>query len=127
MNSTLWYAVPIAIIVIIVAIWYSTIHLKKSIGNAAVRDKRAGEIVIRGKVSSIDTGCFQDGICSMQVGKTKVIWGRGWDTRPRGQLMGINGDLEVSKYQNREVEVFGKDLGNIVEIIGDNKYYIKPL
>jgi hypothetical protein len=83
-----------------------------------------GETHFRGRVTDIDTGCYVDGICAMTIAGKRVIFGQGMTAAdpPVGQLIGVPAP---EQFLGKEVEVYGRLVGNSGTIIGRPEYYIK--
>lgn len=82
-----------------------------------------GERRFVGTVESIDTGCYADGECSMQVDGKKVVWLRGWSRATWGQ---VQQPPDVGEYVGKKVEVWCKVEEDHCTLEGNASYFIRP-
>ena len=82
-----------------------------------------GERRFVGTVDSIDTGCYADGVCSMQVDGKQVVWMRGWSRATWGQ---VQQPPDVGDYVGKQVEVWCKVEEDHCTLEGNAAYFIRP-
>ena len=82
-----------------------------------------GERRFVGTVESIDTGCYADGVCSMQIDGRKVVWLRGWSRATWGQ---VQQPPDVGEYVGKRVEVWCKVEDDHCTLEGNAGYFIRP-
>jgi hypothetical protein len=82
-----------------------------------------GERRFTGVVDSIDTGCYADGECSMQVDGKKVVWLRGWSRATWGS---VQQPPDVGEYVGKRVEVWCKVENDYCTLEGNAGYFIRP-
>jgi hypothetical protein len=81
-----------------------------------------GERRFTGTVDSIDTGCYADGECSMQVDGRKVVWMRGWSRSTWGQ---VQQPPDVGTYVGKRVEVWCRVEEDHCTLEGNAAYFIR--
>jgi hypothetical protein len=82
-----------------------------------------GERRFTGTVDSINTGCYADGECSMQIDGRKVVWLRGWSRATWGS---VQQPPDVGTYVGKRVEVWCKVEEDHCTLEGNAGYFIRP-
>ena len=82
-----------------------------------------------GTVTTIDCGCWSDGLCAIAVNGKKIVFGRGWSGSTWGAIEGLRGCEESV---GMSAEVFArKDLGapfglaDTYSLEGSQDYYVR--
>ena len=82
-----------------------------------------------GTVTTIDCGCWSDGVCSIAVNGKMILFGRGWSGSTWGAIEGLRGCEESV---GMSAEVFArKDLGasfglpDTYSLEGSQDYYVR--
>ncbi len=93
---------------------------------------QAETAVFKGKISSVDTGCFVDGVCSVTVDDKEVILVTGirFDIPPVGTLQGVESIGDLEKEIGSEAEVYAaktEQSGADYTLYGNAAYYVKVL
>ncbi|KFN41228.1 hypothetical protein [Arenimonas oryziterrae] len=82
-----------------------------------------GEEKFSGVVEKVDTGCFADGMCYMQIDGRRVVFGMGWSRETWGQVAPLE---PIENYVGKRVDVFCKRREGDCWLAGSAVYYIRP-
>jgi hypothetical protein len=79
-----------------------------------------------GTLETVDTGCFADGECFVEVDGKHVTALMGWSRDTVGAILGVDGFGDLENYIGKEVEVYAqeKDDGTYT-LYGSDGFYIK--
>jgi len=81
-----------------------------------------------GTLEKVDTGCFSDGECYVEVDGKHVTVLRGWSQDIVGSVQGTEGIGGLEIYIGKQVEVYAQDLSDgTFTLYGSAGFYIKPL
>jgi hypothetical protein len=84
--------------------------------------------VFSGTLEAVDTGCFADGECFVEVGGKHVTTLRGWSRDTVGTIQGVPGFGDLEQYLGTQVEVYAQVLEDgTYTLYGSEGFYIKPL
>lgn len=82
--------------------------------------------VFTGKLEKVDTGCFADGECYIEVGGKRVTALRGWSQETVGGVQGVAGFGDLESHLGQTVEVFAHQLPDgTYTLYGSADFYIK--
>lgn len=82
--------------------------------------------VFTGKLEKVDTGCFADGECYVEVGGKRVTALRGWSQETVGRIEGVEGFGDLESHLGQTVEVFAHQLPDgTYTLYGSADFYIK--
>ncbi len=82
----------------------------------------ANEVKFSGIVGKVDTGCYSDGVCFMEVAGRRVIFGRGWSREDWGQVAPRE---PIESYVGRRVEVYCGVRDGECSLVGNTAYYVR--
>lgn len=80
------------------------------------------EVKFSGIVGKVDTGCYADGVCFMEVDGRRVIFGMGWSREDWGQVAPRE---PIESYVGRRVEVYCGVRDGECSLVGKNAYYVR--
>lgn len=79
-----------------------------------------------GKLEKVDTGCFADGECYVEVDGKHVTAIMGWSQQTVGTVQGVEGFGDLESHIGEEVEVYAQDKGDgTYTLYGNSGFYIK--
>jgi hypothetical protein len=79
-----------------------------------------------GTLQKVDTGCFADGECYMEVDGKHITTLRGWSQDTVGQVLGVEGFGDLEAHIGAKVEVYAQDLSDgTYTLYGSEGFYIK--
>ena len=77
-------------------------------------------------MDSVDTGCFADGECSIEVDGRHVTALMGWSRDTVGTVEGVEGFGDLERYVGKLVEVYAQEVGEgAYTLYGSEGFYIK--
>lgn len=81
----------------------------------------------RGTITSYDTGCFADGVCSVTIDDKVVVTTIGFRVQPElGRLIGVESLGDFERFIGSEAEVYAeKQEDGTYTLYGDSNYYVK--
>jgi hypothetical protein len=82
----------------------------------------ANELKFTGIVGKVDTGCYSDGVCYMEVDGKRVIFGMGWSREDWGQVAPLE---PIENYVGKRVEVYCGVREGVCSLIGNRAYYVR--
>jgi hypothetical protein len=82
----------------------------------------ASELKFSGVVGKVDTGCFADGVCFMEVDGKRVVFGMGWSREDWGQVAPRE---PIESYVGRRVEVYCGVREGVCSLVGNRAYYVR--
>lgn len=82
----------------------------------------ANELKFSGIVGKVDTGCYADGVCFMEVDGKRVIFGMGWSREDWGQVAPLE---PIENYVGKRVEVYCGVRDGECSLIGNKAYYVR--
>jgi hypothetical protein len=82
----------------------------------------ASELKFSGVVGKVDTGCFADGVCFMEVDGKRVVFGMGWSREDWGQVAPRE---PIESYVGRRVEVYCGLREGVCSLVGNRAYYVR--
>jgi hypothetical protein len=79
-----------------------------------------------GTLTKVDTGCFSDGECYVEVGGNHVTAIMGWSQETVGTVQGVEGFGDLESHIGKQVEVYAQKLseGNFT-LYGSEGFYIR--
>lgn len=81
-----------------------------------------------GTLQKVDTGCFSDGECYVEVDGKHVTALMGWSRTEVGGVLGVDGFGDLEKYIGKQVEVYAQDNSDgTYTLYGSAGFYIKPI
>ncbi len=81
-----------------------------------------------GKLTKVDTGCFSDGECFVEVDSKKVTALFGFSQAVVGKVIGVEGFGDLEQYIGKDVEVYAQDNSDgTYTLYGSEGFYIKVL
>ena len=81
-----------------------------------------------GTLTKVDTGCFADGECYVEVDGKKVTALVGFSQAIVGSVMGVEGFGDLESYIGKKVEVYAQDNSDgTYTLYGSAGFYIKVL
>lgn len=81
-----------------------------------------------GKLTKVDTGCFSDGECFIEVDGKKVTALFGFSQTVVGKVIGVDGFGDLEQYIGKDVEVYAQDNSDgTYTLYGSAGFYIKVL
>jgi hypothetical protein len=81
-----------------------------------------------GTLTKVDTGCFADGECYIEVDGKKVTAIMGFSQEVAGSVMGVEGFGDLESYIGKPVEVYAQDNSDgTYTLYGSAGFYIKVL
>ncbi len=84
--------------------------------------------VFIGTLDAVDTGCFADGECFVEVGGKHVTAIMGWSQETVGTIQGADSFGDLEKYIGKQVEVYAHVLEDgSYTLYGSEGFYIKLL
>ncbi len=82
--------------------------------------------IFTGTLEKVDTGCFADGECFVEVGGKHVTALLGWNNETVGTIEGVDSFGDLSSHIGEMVEVYAKDnLDGTYTLYGSDGFYIK--
>jgi hypothetical protein len=79
-----------------------------------------------GTLESVDTGCFADGECSVEVDGNHVTVLMGWSRDTVGSVRGVEGFGDLEQYIGQKVEVYAQETGEgVYTLYGSEGFYIQ--
>lgn len=79
-----------------------------------------------GKLQKVDTSCFADGECSVDVDGKHVTLTVGWSKEAVGQIIGADSIGGLERHIGETVHIYARRLSlSKFTLIGSNRYYIK--
>ncbi|MBP6859197.1 MAG: hypothetical protein KBC69_01055 [Candidatus Magasanikbacteria bacterium] len=79
-----------------------------------------------GKLQKVDTGCFADGECYVEVDGKHVTAIMGWSQAVVGSVQGVEGFGDLESHIGQDVEVYAQDKGDgTYTLYGNAGFYIK--
>lgn len=79
-----------------------------------------------GKLQKVDTGCFVDGECYVEVDGKHVTAIMGWSQAVVGSVQGVDGFGDLESHIGQEVDVYAQDKGDgTYTLYGSEGFYIK--
>ncbi len=84
--------------------------------------------VFTGVLEKVDTGCFADGECYVEVDGRHVTALRGWSQDTVGSVQGVSGFGDLEQYIGKRVEVYAQVNEDMTyTLYGSEGFYIKVL
>lgn len=81
-----------------------------------------------GTLQKVDSGCFSDGECYVEVDGKHVTALMGWSQSEVGSVVGVEGFGDLEKYIGKQVEVYAQDNSDgTYTLYGSAGFYIKPI
>ena len=81
-----------------------------------------------GKLTKVDTGCFSDGECFVEVDGKKVTALYGFNQAVVGSVVGVDGFGDLESHIGEEVEIYAQDNSDgTYTLYGSEGFYIKVL
>jgi uncharacterized protein YxeA len=81
-----------------------------------------------GTLQVVDTGCFADGECYVEVDGKHITTVMGWSQKTVGSVIGVEGFGDLEKYIGKKVEVYAQDNSDgTYTLYGSEGFYIKVL
>ncbi len=81
-----------------------------------------------GTLQTVNTGCFADGECFVEVDGKHVTAIMGWSQDTVGKIVGVEGFGDLEKYIGKKVEVYAQDKSDgTYTLYGSEGFYIKVL
>lgn len=81
-----------------------------------------------GTLEKVDTGCFADGECFIEVDGKHVTVLFGWNQEEVGSVLGVEGFGDLENYVGKEVEVYAQDkTDGKYTLYGSSGFYVKVL
>jgi hypothetical protein len=79
-----------------------------------------------GKLEKVDTGCFADGECYVEVDGKHITAIMGWSRETVGQVLGVDGFGDLESHLGKTVEVYAQDTSDgKYTLYGNEGFYIK--
>ncbi len=79
-----------------------------------------------GRLENVNTSCFADGECSVDVGGKHVTLTVGWNKEAVGQIVGAEGIGALERHIGETVHVYARRLSySKFTLIGSERYYIR--
>lgn len=101
------------------------------VGNPSTPTVPAGKLkadTFTGTLGKVDTGCFADGECYVEVDGKHVTALMGWSQNEVGSVIGVDGFGDLEKYIGKKVEVYAQDNSDgTYTLYGSEGFYIKVL
>jgi len=84
--------------------------------------------VFTGTLEKVDTGCFADGECYVEVDGTHVTAIMGWSRETVGSIQGVEGFGDLESFIGKKVEVYAQEkTDGSYTLYGSEGFYIKLL
>lgn len=81
-----------------------------------------------GKLEKVDTGCFADGECYVEVDGKHITTTIGWSQAEVGSVLGVEGFGDLEQHIGEYVEVYAKDNSDgTYSLYGSQGFYVKLL
>lgn len=81
-----------------------------------------------GTLEKVDTGCFFDGECFIEVNGKHITVLMGWNGNAVGSVIGADGIGGLEAFIGKEVEVYAQDKSDgTYTLYGSEGFYVKPL
>jgi hypothetical protein len=81
-----------------------------------------------GTLTKVDTGCFADGECYIEVDGKKVTAVIGFSQAVVGNIIGVEGFGDLENYIGKDVEIYAQDNSDgTYTLYGSTGFYIKVL
>lgn len=81
-----------------------------------------------GKLEKVDTGCFADGECFVEVDGKHVTVLMGWSRDTVGSVKGVDGFGDLENYIGKKVEVYAQEkVDGTYTLYGSEGFYVKVL
>lgn len=81
-----------------------------------------------GKLTKVDTGCFSDGECYVEVDGKKVTALFGFSQAVVGKVIGVEGFGDLEQHIGKNIEVYAQDNSDgTYTLYGSEGFYIKVL
>jgi hypothetical protein len=81
-----------------------------------------------GKLEKVDTGCFADGECYVEVDGKHITAIMGWSQKTVGSVQGVDGFGDLESHIGAQVEVYAQDNSDgTYTLYGSEGFYIKLL
>ncbi len=114
----------IIIILVILATLSGFLYLKKSQSNIGI----SSDYKFTGKLEKVDTGCFADGECYVEVSGKHITVLMGWTNDTVGKIIGSESIGDLEKHIGENIEVYAKNISEErYTLYGSQDYYIKLL
>lgn len=101
------------------------------IGSPSTLPKQVGKLkadTFTGTLQKVDTGCFSDGECYIEVDGKHITALMGWSQSEVGSVVGVEGFGDLEKYIGKQVEVYAQDNSDgTYTLYGSAGFYIKPI
>lgn len=79
-----------------------------------------------GRLEKVDTGCFSDGECFVEVNGKHITTLMGWSQAVVGSVQGVEGFGDLESHIGEEVEVYAQDKGDgTYTLYGSEGFYVK--
>ncbi|MFZ2522409.1 MAG: hypothetical protein WAX44_00530 [Minisyncoccia bacterium] len=92
----------------------------------AAENMSVGGQIFIAKLEKVDTGCFADGECFVEVGGKHVTVLIGWSRDVVGQVLGVESFGDLEKHIGKNVEVYARMLSDgKYTLYGNQGYYVK--
>lgn len=84
--------------------------------------------LFKGKLESVNTGCFADGECFVEVDGKHITTLRGWSQDTVGTVQGVAGFGDLETHIGEQVEVYAHVLADgTYTLYGSQGFYVKLL
>ncbi len=81
-----------------------------------------------GKLQKVDTGCFADGECYVEVDGKHITVLMGWSQAVVGSVKGVEGFGDLVNFIGIDMEVYAQDKGDgTYTLYGNEGFYIRAL
>lgn len=81
-----------------------------------------------GILQRVDTGCFADGECFVEVDGKHITTIMGWSRDVVGSVIGVDGFGDLENHIGKKVEVYAQDNGDgTYTLYGSEGFYVKLL
>lgn len=98
---------------------------------STTEEKPAGKLkadTFTGILQRVDTGCFADGECFVEVDGKHITTTIGWSRGVVGSVIGVDGFGDLENHIGKKVEVYAQDNGDgTYTLYGSEGFYVKLL
>lgn len=98
---------------------------------STIQEKPTGKLkadTFTGVLQRVDTGCFADGECFVEVDGKHITTLMGWSRDTVGSIIGVEGFGDLKNHIGKQVEVYAQDNGDgTYTLYGSESFYVKLL